>query len=166
MGNTLYDPVGFWLCCVRTTRCGALLTLGDHQRSRTIAPDPIIPPLKTPTHDAIARQAHELWQDRGCPNGSDSEIWLEAERQLAGGEEAQIFNARAAAETAAESQTEYYLPSTMPQQQAIQAALQKQSARAPQMAPPNGPKPQPPETGKPLWDKPSRRNAGAAHPLV
>lgn len=110
--------------------------------------------MKTPTHNEIALQAHELWQDRGCPHGSDTEIWLEAERQLTGGHEEEIFNARAAGETAAESKVEYHLSSAMPDQEAIQAALQKQAARAPQIAHHTGPKAKPPETGKPLWSQP------------
>lgn len=34
-------------------------------------------------HDAISDRAHEIWRARGCPEGSDVEIWLEAERDLA-----------------------------------------------------------------------------------
>lgn len=41
-------------------------------------------PLRAPTHQQIAALAHELWQERGCPEGSDVDIWLEAERQLNG----------------------------------------------------------------------------------
>lgn len=33
-------------------------------------------------HQDIARLAYAIWQDRGCPHGSDVEDWLEAERQL------------------------------------------------------------------------------------
>lgn len=36
------------------------------------------------THEQIAALAHELWQERGCPAGSDVDIWLEAERELNG----------------------------------------------------------------------------------
>src|SRR5688572_3212285 len=35
-----------------------------------------------PTHDEIAQLAYEIWQNRGCPDGQDQELWLEAERQL------------------------------------------------------------------------------------
>ena len=35
-----------------------------------------------PTHDAITQRAHEIWKGRGAPEGHDTEIWLEAERQL------------------------------------------------------------------------------------
>ena len=33
-------------------------------------------------HEAIARMAYAIWQDRGCPHGTDVEDWLEAEQQL------------------------------------------------------------------------------------
>jgi hypothetical protein len=33
-------------------------------------------------HEDIARLAYAIWQDRGCPHGTDVEDWLEAERQL------------------------------------------------------------------------------------
>jgi hypothetical protein len=33
-------------------------------------------------HEAIARMAYAIWQDRGCPPGTDVEDWLEAEQQL------------------------------------------------------------------------------------
>ena len=36
------------------------------------------------THEQIAALAHEIWQERGSPEGSDVDIWLEAERQLNG----------------------------------------------------------------------------------
>ncbi len=36
------------------------------------------------THEEIARRAHELWEQEGCPHGKDAEHWLEAERQLHG----------------------------------------------------------------------------------
>jgi hypothetical protein len=30
----------------------------------------------------IARRARSIWASRGCPDGCDVEIWLEAEREL------------------------------------------------------------------------------------
>jgi hypothetical protein len=36
----------------------------------------------SPTHDAIAARAYELYEKSGFRNGSDAEFWLEAERQL------------------------------------------------------------------------------------
>ena len=40
--------------------------------------------MKPVTHEQIAALAHELWLAQGSPNGSDVDIWLEAERQLQG----------------------------------------------------------------------------------
>ena len=36
----------------------------------------------TPTHEAIAKRAYELYQESGYPNGRDVEFWLMAEREL------------------------------------------------------------------------------------
>jgi hypothetical protein len=81
-----------------------------------------------PTHQDIARHARQLWQDRGCPEGKDVELWLEAERQLNhGGKEA--FTERAKAETAAESMVEYQISPAVPEKEAIKAALQKNPAK-------------------------------------
>ena len=110
--------------------------------------------MNKPTHDEIARQAQEFWQDRGCPTGCDQAIWLEAEQALTNGLPATVFSARAVAETAAESQVEFHVSPALPEQEAIQIALQKQSARAPQEPHHTGPKAKPPETGKPLWTRP------------
>jgi hypothetical protein len=41
-------------------------------------------PLPPPTEEQIAALAYAIWQDRGCPTGSELDIWLEAERQLKG----------------------------------------------------------------------------------
>jgi hypothetical protein len=109
---------------------------------------------KTPTHDEIALHAQHLWQDRGCPAGIDTEIWLEAERQLNGNKSTNPTAARASAEMAAESVVEYHISPAVPQQEAIQAAIQKQAARAPQVPTHTGRKVKPPETGKPVWSKP------------
>ena len=40
--------------------------------------------LPEPTREQIAALAHEIWLERGSPEGSDVDIWLEAERQLRG----------------------------------------------------------------------------------
>lgn len=37
----------------------------------------------SPTHEQIAAQAYELWQARGCPEGSAEEDWFNAEKALA-----------------------------------------------------------------------------------
>jgi hypothetical protein len=108
--------------------------------------------MNTPTHDAIARHAYEIWQNRGCPDGCDTEIWFEAERQLRGDGQAALTE-RVAGEMAAESMVEFQITPAVPQQEAIQAALQKQDARAPQVPHHTGPKGKPPVTGKPVWPK-------------
>ena len=33
-------------------------------------------------NDSIRVRAHEIWEERGCPEGSSDEIWLEAENQI------------------------------------------------------------------------------------
>jgi hypothetical protein len=35
-----------------------------------------------PSHDEITEHARGLWQSRGQPEGQDTEIWLDAEREL------------------------------------------------------------------------------------
>jgi hypothetical protein len=88
--------------------------------------------MNKPTHEEIARQAQEFWQDRGCPVGCDVAIWLEAEQALSNGLPAALFSDRAVAETAAESLVEFHVSPPLPEQEAIQIALQKQTSRAPQ----------------------------------
>ena len=36
----------------------------------------------TPSHEEIAMRAEALWREKGCPQGCDTEVWLEAERQF------------------------------------------------------------------------------------
>lgn len=88
-----------------------------------------------PSHDDIARRAHELWTSRDRPDGCATAIWLEAEHQL---------TAHPAA-----------APVPSPDDLAAKALLQKNAARSPQLQHgKNAPKPAPTESGKPLWDKP------------
>ena len=110
--------------------------------------------MTTPTHDEISQEAQQLWQNCGCPAGRDTEIWLKAERKLNEGPAADTFAARASAETAAESEVEYHLSPAQSEQKSIQAAVQKEDARAPQVPHHTGPKTKPAETGKPLWTRP------------
>jgi hypothetical protein len=35
-----------------------------------------------PSHDEISRHAYSLWEQRGRPDGRDTDIWLDAEREL------------------------------------------------------------------------------------
>ena len=110
-----------------------------------------------PTHETISLQAYGSWQDQGCPDGRDVEIWLEAERMLGAAEPEETFAVNASAETAAESKVEHHLDSAMPEQEAINAALMRAEARAPQVPHHLGPKAKPPESGKPLWNQPHSR---------
>jgi hypothetical protein len=110
--------------------------------------------MSTPTHDEISLEAQKLWQNRGCPDGCDNEIWLEAERKLMEAPAANTFVARTSAEAASEREVEK-LPSPIEQEQmSTQEALQKENARAPQTPRHTGPKPKTAETGKPLWNRP------------
>jgi hypothetical protein len=88
-----------------------------------------------PTHEEIARRAKHLWQDRGCPQGQDERIWLEAEKQLTSESldesrpSSGVSAERVKAETAAESMVEYQITPAVSQDEAIKAALQKKEAR-------------------------------------
>jgi hypothetical protein len=119
--------------------------------------------MKTPNHDEIAEQAYKLWQERGCPEGTDLETWLEAERKLSEDSsqdeesEQESFTERTQEETAAESVVEYQISPPIPEQEAIKAAIQKEEARAPQKPTHTAPKEKPPESGKPLWPKPQSK---------
>ena len=129
----------------------------------------------SPTHDDIAQRAQEIWQRYGSPEGRDTEIWLEAERQLTENSEDSTENDSAQyesprttseskgavrladqmrSETAAESMVEHHISPAISDNAAINAALQKKDARAPKLPTKSAPKAQPAETGKPLWDKP------------
>lgn len=35
-----------------------------------------------PSHEAIARRAYALWQERGCPEGESTADWFAAEAEL------------------------------------------------------------------------------------
>ena len=63
---------------------------------------PVTPFLtdRRPSHDEIVAPARILWQKKGCPEGCDDEIWLEAERGLVSASSAQ--RARRARQAAAE----------------------------------------------------------------
>ena len=87
--------------------------------------------MNTPTHEEIALQARSLWRDRGCPAGCDTEIWLDAERQMDGDRNTQTFAELAKAETAAESVVEYHISPAVSEQEAIKSALPTQDVHAP-----------------------------------
>jgi hypothetical protein len=119
--------------------------------------------MNSPTHEEIALQAQWLWRDRGCPEGLDDQIWLEAERQLKDKSNGSAkrtpdeITERAKSETAAESMVEYHISPPVSEQEAIRASMMKQEARAPKTPKRNAPKPKPPESGKPVWDRPHSR---------
>lgn len=109
---------------------------------------------KTPTEQEIAHRAREIWRNRGEPTGQDTQIWLEAERQLSAGQGAPTQTERLRGEMASESEVEFQITPAVPDDEAIKAALQKKDARAPKVAHTNAPHLKPPETGKPVWPKP------------
>jgi len=110
--------------------------------------------MSTPTHDEITSEAQKIWLNRGCPADCDTEIWLDAERKLTEDPAANTFAARSSAEAASESEIENLLSPAESEQMSIQAAVQKENARAPQVPRHTGPKPKTAETGKPLWNRP------------
>ena len=100
--------------------------------------------MNTPTHAEIAMQAGLLWRQRGCPAGCDTEIWLEAERQMDGDRNTETFTELAKAETAAESVVEYHISPAVSEQEAIEAALPAQDVHVPPVSPRRAPKAKPP----------------------
>lgn len=116
--------------------------------------------MNPPTHETVAQRAREIWHQRGCPTGADTEIWLEAERQLgetlgpADTADHAVTADRIRKETAAESMVENHISPAIPDDAAIKAAMQKKSAREPIVPHTKAPKAKPPESGKPLWSHP------------
>ena len=127
-----------------------------------------------PTREEITQRAQKIWQDYGNPAGRDIEIWLEAERQLLGGSSepnlesgapessrtvseppgAAALAEKVKAETVAESMVEFNISPATSDEDALKAALQKKEARAPKSPRKTAPKTTPPESGKPLWNRP------------
>ncbi len=109
-----------------------------------------------PSEQEIAHRAREIWANRGEPAGQDTQIWLEAERQLTteATATAPTPTERLRGEMASESEVEFQITPAIPDDEAIKAALQKRGARAPKLPHANAPHAKPPETGKPLWSKP------------
>lgn len=48
------------------------------------------PSAAQPSHEDIALRAREIWESRGCPDGSAERDWLEAEEQLRAAETSRI----------------------------------------------------------------------------
>ena len=130
--------------------------------------------MTTPAHEAVAQRAYQNWLTYGSPTERHTQIWLEAERQLAADSlktdsdswaressrtlsEPQgnaALSERIKSETAAESVVEFHITPAIAEEGAIKAALQKQEARAPVLPHHTGPKAKPVESGKPLWNQP------------
>lgn len=120
--------------------------------------------MNTPSHEDVAQRAYKLWQDAGSPDGRDTEMWFEAEHQLTAEQEKgerkngspskTAFTKRVQGEMASESEAEFHISPPMSEQEEIKAALQKKEARAPKVPHTNAPKVTPPQSGKPVWDKP------------
>jgi hypothetical protein len=128
----------------------------------------------SPTHEDISRRAQELWEERGRPEGRDTEIWLDAERELStptaaanspsrvqgrGNGNSQRSETETAADGAdpiptADSPAQHPVGAPGAQEPAAKFSQQKKDARAPKTPAKNAPRPTPPESGKPLWDKP------------
>jgi hypothetical protein len=49
------------------------------KKTAAAAPEPIV---IRPTHDEIARRAHQMWIERGRTHGKHEEDWLRAEQEL------------------------------------------------------------------------------------
>jgi hypothetical protein len=60
-----------------------VLVMKPNKNPRLSPESPSVRP-SPPTQEQIAALAHAIWIDRGCPEGSDVDNWLEAERQLRG----------------------------------------------------------------------------------
>jgi hypothetical protein len=55
-------------------------------KSKTKAPMPVTTSVRrVPTHVEISSHARLIWERRGYPENQDTDIWLEAERQLCTG---------------------------------------------------------------------------------
>jgi hypothetical protein len=98
--------------------------------------------MKTPTHDEVSQRAFGIWQDSGCPDGCHESNWREAEKQL---------SAHPFQHSSADGHPMHGAAPTPGQQPDRQQKIQ---ARAPVISHQTAPKAKPPESGKPLWDRP------------
>ena len=64
------------------SRVGAKSGRLDSTSPISLRPSQESRPSRHPTREEISARARQIWQDRGCPNDRDLEIWVEAERQL------------------------------------------------------------------------------------
>ena len=116
--------------------------------------------MNNPTHEEISQKAYALWQERGSLHGSDTEIWLEAERALREQQtqeatpKAQEVTERVKAEASTPTTIKAPATPTIPTKEVAVAEVQKAEARAPQVPHHTGPTAKPAPPGKPIWDKP------------
>ena len=104
--------------------------------------------MNTPTHEEVAQCAHKLWHTCGCPEGRDTTIWLEAEREIM--ERWDESHSHPAVHPVEPTPGES--PGALAQ--AASTAQQKKEARAPIAPRIMAPTAKPPESGKPLWNQP------------
>ena len=115
--------------------------------------------MNNPTHEEISQKAYALWQERGSLHGTDTEIWLEAERALREQQtpeatpEASGVAERIKAEASTPTTIKAPATATLPDKQAVTAELQKAAARAPQVPHHTAPATKPAPPSKPIWDK-------------
>ena len=115
--------------------------------------------MNKPTHEDIAQKAYSLWQERGGLHGTDTEIWLEAERLLSeqsseATTKTQEGTDRIKAEASTPTTIKAPATPTIPTKEVAVAEVQKAEARAPQVPHHTGPTAKPAPPGKPIWDKP------------
>lgn len=152
-----------------------LVKIGPHIRRSSASfragKPSLIMKTNSPSHEEITQRAREIWQQSGNPGGRDTEIWLEAERQLMAGtrdsdsrsetyESPRTTSESKGAVTLSDKINSGSPSSSMvehtirPDDATVKAARQKKEARAPKFPTKDNPKAPPAETGKPLWDRP------------
>jgi hypothetical protein len=125
-----------------------------------------------PTYEEISRRAYEIWQTQGSPAGNDTEHWLKAEEELAapagahnapsdsrgrGNGNSQSSGWAADPKVADLTSGHDHRHLLTPDEVAAKNLQQKKEARASHVAGENGHPMVPPQSGKPIWDKPHSR---------
>jgi hypothetical protein len=125
-----------------------------------------------PTYEDISHRAYEIWLTQGGLHGHDTDHWLEAERLLSapvgasnapsetngrGNGNSQSSGLAADPKAADLTSGHDHRHVLTPDEVAAKNLLQKKEARAPHVAGENGHPLTPPQSGKPIWDKPHSR---------
>ena len=79
--RVFFEHIGYLLETMATTRQspdGAKVRRASHLRDSA----PAITSDEPLSHEEVAHLAYELWQARGCPEGSSEIDWLHAEQEL------------------------------------------------------------------------------------